>query len=477
MNPEGSVSPLAQPDGTTADIGTLEIYTPGFQVWNPANPNPFLNISNPNQALNISNLNISNADPAILNISNLNISNLNISNLNISNPDPANLNISNLNISNTTAANLNISNLNISNLNISNQPVSDTTYAVTNSGNTAHSYRVALYGNNPYSNTPLQVIVTKNSTTPASVSCTLLNEPQSIVVSNVGDAPVSADLAAAANPNIPDGSVSNSTMALAPGETAFVTLRAALTPEEMAELVRSLTPVVTAHGTNTNGSVPDFAALLFIQTPGGTTLPAALVGTPYTHDASGRRRQGAADLELAPGSALPAGLTLSPGGVISGTPSASGNFSLHGEGLRLDPGHAPDRQPDLQPPGRLAARPPTAIAFGANPVVVGQTTSVTVTVTDTQGSGTPSSPTGTIALTGSGLSATSCVLAPTTAGASACQVTVTPTAAGTVTIAANFSATAMHLLSGAFDRPDGEPGRHGDRDRVQPESVHASANW
>ena len=50
----------------------------------------------------------------------------------------------------------------------------------------------------------------------------------------------------------------------------------------MAELIRSLTPVVTAHGTNTNGSVPDFAALLFIQTPGGTTLPAALVGTPYS---------------------------------------------------------------------------------------------------------------------------------------------------------------------------------------------------
>jgi len=113
------------------NIGTLEIYTPGFQVWNPANPNPFLNISNPSQALNISNLNISNPDPAVLNISNLNISN-------------------------TTAANLNISNLNISNLNISNTPVSDATYAVVNSGNTAHSYRVALYGNNP-NNVPLQV--------------------------------------------------------------------------------------------------------------------------------------------------------------------------------------------------------------------------------------------------------------------------------------------------------------------------------
>ncbi len=447
MNPEGSVSPLAQPDGTTADIGTLEIYTPGFQVWNPANPNPFLNISNPNQALNISNLNISNADPAILNISNLNISNLNISNLNISNPDPAALNFSNLNISNTTAANLNISNLNISNLNISNQPVSDSTYAVTNSGNTAHSYRVALYGNNPL-NTPLQVVVTKNSTTPASFNCTLQNEPQSVVVSSVGDAQVSADLGAATNPNIPDGSVSNTTMALAPGETAFVTLRAALTPEEMAELIRGLTPVVTAHGTNTNGSVPDFAALLFIQTPGGTTLPAALVGLPYSATLQASGGKPPLTWILAPGSALPMGLTLSPGGVISGTPTASGSFTFTAKVSDSTPGtpQTASQAFSLQVNARTTE---TSIAFGASPVVVGQTTSVTVTVTDTQGSGTPSSPTGTVALTGSGLSATSCDLGPTTASASACQVTVTPTAAGSVTIAASFSATATHLLSGA----------------------------
>ena len=46
----------------------------------------------------------------------------------------------------------------------------DSTYAVTNSGNTTHSYRVALYGNNP-TNTPLQLIVTKNYSSPASVGC------------------------------------------------------------------------------------------------------------------------------------------------------------------------------------------------------------------------------------------------------------------------------------------------------------------
>ena len=448
MNPEGSVSPLAQPDGTTANIGTLEIYTPGFQVWNPSNPNPFLNISNPNQVLNISNLNISNADPAILNISNLNISNLNISNLNISNPDPAALNISNLNISNTTAANLpNISNLNISNLNISNTPVTDTTYAVTNSGNTAHSYRVALFGNNPY-NTPLQVVVTKNSTTPASASCVLLNQPQSVVVSSVADAPIMSTIASATDPNIPDGSSTNSTMALAPGETAFVTLRAALTPEQMADLTRSLTPVVTAHGTNTNGTVPDFAALLFIQTAGGTTLPAAFVGTPYTYTLQAAGGKAPLTWVLAPGSVLPTGLTLSPGGVISGTPSGSGSFSFTAQVSDSTSG-TPQTATQTFSLTINARASSTAIAFGTNPVVVGQATSVTVTVSDTQGSGTPSNPTGTVDLTGAGLSASSCVLVATVPGAAACSVTVTPTAVGSSTITASFSATPVHLLSAA----------------------------
>jgi hypothetical protein len=449
MNPEGSVSPLAQPDGTTADIGTLEIYTPGLQVWNPASPNPFLNISNPNQVLNISNLNISNVDPT-LNISNLNISNLNISNLNISNPDPAALNISNLNISNTAAANLNISNLNISNLNISNTPISETSYAVSNTGNTAHSYRVALYGNNPYGNTPLQVIVTKNSTMPASASCTLLNQPQSVVVSNVNNALVVPldQFASASSPNIPDSSVSNSTMALAPGETAFVTLRAALTPDQMTTLTQGLTPVVTAHGTNTNGSIPDFVALLFIQLPNGSTLPAAVVGTSYTATLQAAGGKAPLTWVVAPGSTLPAGLTLSTAGVLSGTPSASGSFSFTVKVTDSTAG-TPQSATQTFQLSIAGRKTDTSIAFGANPITFGQSTSVTVTVTDTQAGGNPSSPAGTIPLTGSGLSAPSCLLQPAGPAASACTVTVTPPSAGTDLIGANFSATATHQLSGA----------------------------
>src|SRR4029453_10732095 len=291
-------------------------------------------------------------------------------------------------------------------------------------------------------------IVTKNSTMPASASCVLLNQPQNVVVSNVNNAVIAPDLASATNPNITDSSVANSTMALAPGEAAFVTLRAALTPEQMAALTQSLTPVITAHGTNTNGSVPDFAALLFIQVPGGTTLPVALVGVSYSTTLQALGGKAPLTWSLAAGSTLPAGLTLSSGGVISGTPSASGSFTFTVKVTDSTSGMPQTATQTFQ----LAVKgrkTDTSIAFGANPIVIGQSTSVTVTVTDTQGSGTASSPTGTVALTGSGLSASSCVLAPTTPSASACTVTVTPPSAGTDLIGANFSATAVHLFSGA----------------------------
>ena len=228
------MSPLAQPDGSSDLIGSVEVYTPSFAVWNPNNgsdpnnPNPFVNITDPNQNIsnqNISNQNISNAEPAIQNISNQNISNQNISNQNISNQNisnasPAiqnisNQNISNQNISNVTVASQNISNQNISNQNISNAPYSDANYAIVNSGNTAHSYRVTLYGNNP-NNIPLQVIVTKNSQAPAAVDCTIQSVPQSSVLAQA-DGTIAASLSDATNPKIPDGTSGNVTVAIGAG--------------------------------------------------------------------------------------------------------------------------------------------------------------------------------------------------------------------------------------------------------------------
>jgi hypothetical protein len=291
------------------------------------------------------------------------------------------------------------------------------------------------------------VILTKNSSTPVSVSCTLQNLPQSVVVSNVDGAAIAPTLAAATAPNLTDSTSANTTVALAPGETAFVTLRAPVTADEMTALVQGLTPVVTAHGVNTNGSAPAFAVLLFIQTGGGT-LPPAVAGVPYTTTLQAAGGIAPLSWTLAAGSTLPAGLTLSAGGVISGTPSASGTTSFTAQVVDSTAGtHQSATQTfSLTVNGRSTS---TSVAFGANPVVVGQTTSVTVTVTDTQGSGTPSSPAGTIALTGSGLSAASCVLVPGAAGVSSCSVTVTSASAGTDTIGATFPVSAVHLMSGA----------------------------
>jgi len=170
LNPEGSVPALAQPDGTTADVGALEIYTPSFQIWNLVNQNPYVNISSPGVSPDVF---LTNADPAIQNIANQNIANQNIANDNISNQNIANTspaiqnianqnianqNIANQNIANQNIANQNIANQNIANQNIANTPITDATYAMTNTGNTTHSYRVSLFGKDP--GKPIQVIVT-----------------------------------------------------------------------------------------------------------------------------------------------------------------------------------------------------------------------------------------------------------------------------------------------------------------------------
>src|SRR5262249_17652628 len=149
---------------------------------------------------------------------------------------------------------------------------------------------------------------------------------------------------------------------------------------------KQLSPVVTAHGANTNGGANDFAALLFIQTTSGT-LPAAIVGVPY----NGTGFQfvsagGLGTITWTKTGTLPTGLTLSPSGLLSGTPSASGTFTF--DVTATDGSATPQTSTQTISLTVNARASSTSIAFGSNPVVVGQTTSVTVTVADAQGSGT-----------------------------------------------------------------------------------------
>jgi hypothetical protein len=286
--------------------------------------------------------------------------------------------------------------------------------------------------------------VTKNSTTPTSVVCTLQTAPQSIVVASVGNAPIATSLSDATDPDIPDGSASNATIALAPGATGFITLRGQMTPDQMADVVRSLSPVVTAHGANTDGVTPDFALLLFIPTTNGGVLPAAVVGTPYSTTLTAVGGKGALTWTLASG-ALPSGLSLSSGGTISGTPTGSGTFAFT---VRVMDSSSPTPQSATQSftLSVSARETATSVSFGASPIVVGQMTSVSATVSDTQAGGTSAFPSGMVTLSGDpGLSAGSCALAPSASpGVSTCSVTITPASPGPRTITASYPGSAAH---------------------------------
>ncbi len=459
LNPEGSAAQLVQPDNAPP-LTDGEIYTPSLSLINISNTNPFINISNASQNINISNpttgaINISNPDPAIINISNqttssINISNTSPSNINISNPDPAVINISNINISNSTTADINISNINISNINISNgtqptinisnTPVTDATYQVTNAGNTAHSYRVALYGSNA-NNTPLQLIATKTYGTPTSSGCSLVQQSQNVRYADVSNPPVVAILASAIDPNIIGSEVENSTLSLAPGQSAFVTIRGNTDRAGMEALVRQLTPVITAHG---GGAIP-FAMLLFIQTTSGS-LPAAVVGVPY--NGSGYQFQavgGSGTITWTATGTLPTGLTLSATGLLSGTPSGAGTFTFNvtaGDG-------SPTPQTFTQAISMtVAARTTsTTLTLAKNPIVVNEVVSAMVTVADTQPDGTKSFPSGTVTV-GSGAVTGSCTLAPTaTPGVSGCAASLSAEATGSYPLTAAFTATTVHAGS------------------------------
>jgi len=453
FNPEGSVSPLAQPEGTTVNIGDTEIYTPTFQVWNSTNPNPYIQISDPNAALqNITNQNanqnITNADPAIQNITNQNITNQNITNQNITNVSPAvqnitNQNITNQNITNTTAANQNITNQNISNQNITNTPFTDATYAVTNTGNTAHSYRIALLGPNTNA-PPLQLIVTKNSTTPTAAGCDLQSVPQSLALARADTAPVTTSLSSASNPNIPDGAETNATVAIAPGETVFVTLRGQLTKDQMAALVQQLTPVVTAHGTNTNGVNPDFALLLSIQTT-ANGLPGALVGVPYSVTLQSTGGKAPITWTLVSGT-LPTGLFLSSAGVISGTPTGTGTFTFTVQAV--DSSTTPQKV--TQTLNLVVDKRSTTTAVSLSPASVPATAGsvATVTVTDSEPTGAATAPSGSVTVSGDGgATGGTCTLAPTGASQAACTVTVTAPSAGSDTITGAYAGSTTHKAS------------------------------
>ncbi len=299
-------SDIANPNISNPNISNTEIYNP-----NISNPN----ISNPN----ISNPNISNP-----NISNPNISNPNISNVTVANPNISNPNISNPNISNPNISNPNISNPNISNPNISNAALTDSTWTVTNNGNTAAVYSVKmLAGQNVPQGVNLQLIISQSYNTPSTIGCNQAVEQHFVPVANIPNvvfyAPGTLTQPAATDPNVPS-------VSLLPGESAFVTIRVLDTTTNNPALAlqhfnpaTATTPGVVSQGANTGTTTPPVALLIV-----PITLPPATATGAYSQQLSATGGTGTYSWSSA--GTLPAGITLSPTGLLAGTTAATGSF-------------------------------------------------------------------------------------------------------------------------------------------------------
>ncbi len=224
LNPD-----ITNPNITNPNITNPNITNPNItndEVTNPNITNP--NITNPNITNpNITNPDITNNSYLNPNITNPNITNLNVDNVSATNPNITNPNITNPNITNPNITNPNITNPNITNPDITNGSIQDVTYPITNTGNTTSSYTVktATNGTVP-GDIVLQLLINKLYQTPVAQNCVLGVQTHWITVANI----TNPMLFTASNPNITNPDITNSTpneasVTLAPGETAYITIR------------------------------------------------------------------------------------------------------------------------------------------------------------------------------------------------------------------------------------------------------------
>lgn len=347
-----SSSAVLNPDITNPNITNPNITNPNItnpnitndEVTNPNITNP--NITNPNitnagtENPNITNPNITNNSYLNPNITNPNVPNEDVTNISATNPNITNPNITNPNITNPNITNPNITNPNITNPDITNGSIQDVTYPITNDGNTTASYTVKTASNvTPPNGIVLQLIVNKLYQTPVANNCVLGVQTHWVTVANI----TSPKLFSPADPNITNPDITNATpneasVTLAPGETAFITLRVVNpSPQTISfDPITAITPVTVPQAVNTT---------TVLANPGNTNLTAPAVYPPMTIltatlPSTDRNDQGYSEQLVASGGkpgadtwtvtagALPPGINLSPSGLVSGTAQTPGSFTF-----------------------------------------------------------------------------------------------------------------------------------------------------
>jgi uncharacterized protein YjbI with pentapeptide repeats len=317
----------------------------GSTVLNPDITNP--NITNPNITNpNITNPNITNTEVTDPNITNPNITNPNITNPNITNPNITNPNITNPNITNVSATNPNITNPNITNPditnpnitnpnitnpNITNGSIQDVIYPMTNDGNTTASYtvKIAAPGTIP-GGIVLQLILNRLYQTPAAINCQLSAETHWVTVANITNPKLySTSDPQLGNPNITNSTPNEASITLAPGETAYITLRVvnptpaqtpfnpltAVTPLTIPQAVDTQTVLANPPGNPPPPPPVVYPTLTILN----ASLPPTDINDPgYSVQLQSTGGKPGTDTWSIVAGALPNGLNLSSSGLITG---------------------------------------------------------------------------------------------------------------------------------------------------------------
>ncbi len=230
---------LINPDMTNPDIQNPDIQNPDIQ--NPDIQNAevhAITVSNPDiQNPDIQNPDIQNPDIQNPDIQNPDIQNPDIQNLAFANPDIINPDIQNPDIQNPDIQNPDIQNPDIQNPDIQNRSLTDVTWNVNNVGNTSTAYQVKVLLNQAAqarliaAGVQFQLLITKTTKVPVVIDQCLVAQPtQNLTVASINhpafvDPSKPEELAKVVNPDIQNPDVQNTTVALAPGEQARVTLR------------------------------------------------------------------------------------------------------------------------------------------------------------------------------------------------------------------------------------------------------------